>query len=252
MGFLRSVQASGYLYFLSLEADHHWTLRPAVGLILPFGFAIGPYAHPVNLVICCKTMTQIAERYTQLARAYAQLSDKFQQLDVAHMTLKEKVVPLLKALKAYQQLVEQLKQGKATLEHQLQTLTTEKQTLETSLVSAQTDNQALTARLHTLEAEKQAITLDLQVLQAQYDTLEPLALLLQPESQATLVEAESQMELIEETLQEIASNSDPGLSETDKQLLAAYEIDPQQFLLPAAEPTLPILYAVSPAEAIPA
>lgn len=197
-------------------------------------------------------MTQIAERYTQLARAYITLSDKFQQLDVAHMTLKEKVIPLLKTLKAYKQLIEQLKANKAMLETQLQLLTQEKQDLETNLADCQADNQDLVTRLQTLEAEKQAVMLNLQALQDKYDPLEPLALLLQPEQQATLAEAEAQIELVEETLQEMAINSDPNLSEADKQLLAAYEIDPQQFLPATAASSPPPADALLAAEAVPA
>jgi len=65
----------------------------------------------------------LAERYMRLCRAYIKLADKFQKLDVEYMTLRGKVVPLLKALKTYQFAVDQLKQEKADLEEKLQAIT---------------------------------------------------------------------------------------------------------------------------------
>jgi predicted nucleic acid-binding Zn-ribbon protein len=64
-------------------------------------------------------MAQTSDRYARLCRSYIKLSDKFQKLDVEHMTLKSKVVPLLKALKAYKQLAETLQQTNHELEAKL-------------------------------------------------------------------------------------------------------------------------------------
>jgi hypothetical protein len=49
-----------------------------------------------------------------------------------------------------------------------------------------------------------------------------LEVLLQPETQAVLAEAEEQMSLVQETLLEIDQDSDPGMSEADKLLLEEY------------------------------
>ncbi|HEY9621794.1 MAG TPA: hypothetical protein V6C78_15650 [Crinalium sp.] len=67
-------------------------------------------------------MSQLAERYTRLCHAYIELAEKFQKLDVEHMTLRSKVIPLLKALKTSRADVSQLKLEKAALEEQLQTI----------------------------------------------------------------------------------------------------------------------------------
>ncbi len=64
-------------------------------------------------------MSDLAERYARLCRAYVQLADRFQKLDVEHMTLRSKVIPLLKSLKAHHDAVDQLKQEKETLEEEL-------------------------------------------------------------------------------------------------------------------------------------
>jgi predicted nucleic acid-binding Zn-ribbon protein len=125
-------------------------------------------------------MNNIAERYTRLCNAYIQLADQFQKLDVEHMTLRGKMVPFLKALKAYKKLVEELQHEKFQLEQQLQDIT------------------------------------------AKYENLRSLEVLLQPEHQAALAEAEEQIELVAETLQEMERDQDPDLSEAERTLLSEY------------------------------
>jgi chromosome segregation ATPase len=69
-------------------------------------------------------MTQLtADRYVEVCRAFVKLADKFQKLDVEHMTLKCKVVQILKLLKSYKELSEKLSQEKQELEQKLHTVT---------------------------------------------------------------------------------------------------------------------------------
>jgi chromosome segregation ATPase len=142
-------------------------------------------------------MKSTADRYKSIAEAYLKLSDRFNQLDIAHMSLRQKIVPMIKALKKYQALTTQLKQDKAELTQTIQALANEKTTLQGTIAT----------------------------LQNKIETLIDLEPLLQPETQHILTEAEQQIELIEETLQEITLNSDPDLSEADRQLLETYQND---------------------------
>ncbi|MGB3494181.1 MAG: hypothetical protein WBA57_15735 [Elainellaceae cyanobacterium] len=61
--------------------------------------------------------------FEKLCRSYLKMADRFQQLDVEYMTLRGKVVPLLKQLKAYQQTIETLKQESGDLSAELETIT---------------------------------------------------------------------------------------------------------------------------------
>jgi chromosome segregation ATPase len=142
-------------------------------------------------------MKSTADRYKSIAEAYLKLSDRFNQLDVAHMSLRQKIVPMIKALKKYQALTTQLRQDKAELTQTIQALTNEKSSLQGTIA----------------------------VLQNKIETLIDLEPLLQSETQDILTEAEQQVELIEETLQEIDINSDPDLNEADRQLLETYQND---------------------------
>jgi predicted nucleic acid-binding Zn-ribbon protein len=135
-------------------------------------------------------MTQTSDRYVRLCRAYVKLSDKFQKLDVEHMTLKSKVVPLLKALKAYKQLTQKLQQEN----HDLQT--------------------------------------EISSLEKKYEALKALEALVTPEMEAELAEAEEQMEIVEETIQEMEADSSPDLTPEDKELLSQYECAPEEFTAP--------------------
>jgi chromosome segregation ATPase len=122
-------------------------------------------------------MTNIADRYTRLCRAYVQLADRFQKLDVEYMTLKSKLLPLLKGLSTTKDTITTLKQEKANLEAELKSV------------------------------------------MAKYEALSHLEVLLKAESQAELAEAEEQLSLVEQTIQEMESESDPDLDEYDKGLL---------------------------------
>lgn len=139
-------------------------------------------------------MKSTVDRYKRLAESYIKLADQFHQLDVEHMTLKQKVVPVLKALRKYQSLTAQLKQDKVELLQKIQALTDEKLDLQTTIATMQT----------------------------KFEDLADLEALLQPETQDLLMEAEQQIDLVEETLQEMALDSDPDLSQSDKQLLETY------------------------------
>jgi chromosome segregation ATPase len=133
-------------------------------------------------------MTQLtADRSIQVCRAFVKLADRFQKLDVEHMTLKTKVVQILKLLKSYKELAEKLNQ--------------EKQELKQELASA------------TLK----------------YEELKVFEVFLEPEFQALLLEAEEQLELVDETLKEIEDDRDPDLDDLDKELLVEYQTAPESF-----------------------
>ncbi|MEO0458813.1 MAG: hypothetical protein AAF152_19840 [Cyanobacteria bacterium P01_A01_bin.114] len=168
-------------------------------------------------------MKSTAERYRCLAEGYVNLSDKFHQLDVAHMTLKKKLVPVIKAIKDYQALTNQLKQDKAELEQTVQALTARQQRLEEAILIQKANEAELSATVQTLTDEKATLQASLTAVQTQYDALADLEALLQGEPQAMLTEAEQQMELVEETLQEMTLDSDPDLSEADKLLINSYQ-----------------------------
>ncbi|MEM9163114.1 MAG: hypothetical protein AAGC54_08595 [Cyanobacteria bacterium P01_F01_bin.4] len=168
-------------------------------------------------------MKSTAERYNRLAEAYIKLSDNFHQLDVAHMTLKRKLVPVIKATKDYQSLTTQLKQDKTGLEQTVEALTDRQQRLEEALLIQKANEAELSATIQTLTDEKTTLLADLSDFQTKYEALADFGDLLQADPQAILAEAEQQMELVEETLQEITLNSDPDLSEADKQLIETYQ-----------------------------
>lgn len=151
------------------------------------------------------------ERYTRLCRAYVQLSERFHQLDVDHMTLKGQVIPLLKALKAQQDRLRQLQ--------------TEKDALQQAL-----DHQAAQ---HGQEMQTLTRTYEdrLDHLTHHLEELRPLEGLLSSELSHELAEAESQMELVEATMQEMAEEEEPDLTADEKVLLAAYRANPGAFLV---------------------
>lgn len=68
-------------------------------------------------------MTNISNSFSKLCRSYVKLADRFQQLDVECMTLKGKIVPILKQLKAYQDTIEALKHEKTALRAELDSVT---------------------------------------------------------------------------------------------------------------------------------
>lgn len=133
------------------------------------------------------------ERYTRICHAFVRLSDKFQKLDVEYMTLKSKVVQVLRLLKEY----------KATIE--------------------------------TLNQEKQELAASLESMTLRYEKLKDFECFFEPDFQAMLNEAEEQLELIDETLQEIEADPDPDLNHLDKALLSEYRSCPDSFGKPLAE-----------------
>ncbi|WP_299402351.1 hypothetical protein [Acaryochloris sp. IP29b_bin.148] len=170
-------------------------------------------------------MKSIAERYKSLAGAYVKLSDKFHQLDVAHMNLKEKLLPAIKAINSYRALIHQLQQDKAELERTVQTLTERQTHLQENQLTLQAKEVELSMTVNTLTKENTDLQAVLQDFQTKYEVVADFESLLASEPQAMLTEAEQQMELVEETLQEIALNSDPDLSQEEKQLIEAYQTE---------------------------
>ncbi len=101
-------------------------------------------------------MTQLTtDRYTQVCRAFVKLADKFQKLDVEHMTLKTKVVQILKLLKSYKELAEKLSQEKQGLEKELQSMMVKYEELKVFEVFLEPEFQALLS-----EAEEQLELVD--------------------------------------------------------------------------------------------
>ncbi len=196
-------------------------------------------------------MQLTADRYTRLSRAYLTLAEKFQQLDVEHMTLKQKIVPLIKALKQYQQMGQRWQKEKALLTEKLkvtearydqlqmalsvasnreqqlveklQEKTAETQTLQDTLSALQAAQIALEQTASALTDEKQTLQTQLSELEVQQAELAPLTGLLDGESATALSEAETQMALVEETLAEMAANPTPDLSAADQALLSEFE-----------------------------
>ncbi|PSR19828.1 hypothetical protein C8255_00205 [filamentous cyanobacterium CCP3] len=160
-------------------------------------------------------VNQMVERYTRLCRAYVSLSERFHQLDVDHMTLKGQVVPLLKALKDHQARLKAVEAKKAELQ-------------------ARFDQQAAQ---HRQELQQLTETYEerLRALSSHVDELQPLEQLLNGETHHELSVAEEQMELVETTFLEMEQDSSPDLSIEEKALLAAYQADPNAFLVAAAD-----------------
>ncbi|MBD2425308.1 hypothetical protein [Phormidium sp. FACHB-1136] len=151
------------------------------------------------------------ERYTRLCRAYVQLSERFHQLDVDHMTLKGQVIPLLKALKAQQDRLRQLQMEKESLQ----------QSLDQQSAQHHQEMQTLT---QTYEDRLGHLTRHLEELR-------PLEGLLSSDLSHELAEAESQMDLVDATLQEMGEDDEPDLTADEKALLAAYRANPSAFLV---------------------
>ncbi|MGK7890286.1 MAG: hypothetical protein AB4042_13205 [Leptolyngbyaceae cyanobacterium] len=149
-------------------------------------------------------MSNIVASFTKLCESYIDLADRFQRLDIEHMTLKEKLVPLLKTLRHYRRAIAKLQQEKQTLEAEL--------------------HQAREA-CNILVAEKSALK-----------ALNPL---LSDKATRLLTEAEEQMKLVNETIGEIERNDQPNLGIEDKALLAHFYADPEAFADPQGLPTDP-------------
>ncbi|MDS3861670.1 hypothetical protein RIF25_12730 [Thermosynechococcaceae cyanobacterium BACA0444] len=129
-------------------------------------------------------MSNTAHRYLRLCQAYVQLADKFTQLDVEQMTLREKLIPFLLAFKHYKELSEQLANENTSLQAELE------------------DIRQRYAQLNAAENQ--------------------FAPELTSELEAALLEAEEQMALVEETIQEQNMDPDPDLLPVEKLLLDEY------------------------------
>lgn len=169
-------------------------------------------------------VNQMVERYTRLCRAYVTLAERFHQLDVDHMTLKGQMVPLLKALKAHQAKLKAVEAEKTELQVTLQQQVQIQTLLDQQEAQHRQELQQLT---QTYESK-------LQALASHVAELQPLEQLLNTETNHELSVAEEQIELVETTLQEMEQDSSPDLSGEEKSLLAAYQSDPQAFLVAAA------------------
>lgn len=155
-------------------------------------------------------MNQMVERYTRLCRAYVKLSERFHQLDVEHMKLKGNMVPLLKAVRAYKQKITALERQNLELQ----------QAVSTAESQSRIEVQNLVA---TYEEQ-------LESLRSQIDELKALEWFASEEAQKELIEAEHQIELDEETFQEIAEDASPDLSDAEKALLREYHANPAEFV----------------------
>ena len=174
-------------------------------------------------------MQATADRYTRLSKAYIKLSEQFHELDVAHMNLKQKILPAIKTIKAYKALTLRLKQQKAELEVELEALTKSQVELMGIVADQQESEVELSAIVQTLGEEKASLESELLAVQAKYDAVAEFEILTQPDPEASLATAEQQMALVEETLNEMIANSDPDLSEVDQQLIALYQSEFEDF-----------------------
>ncbi len=109
-------------------------------------------------------MSHLADRYTRLCHSYIKLSDKFQKLDVDHMTLRSKVVPLIKLLQTYKQTIKQLTQDKEALASDLQSMTLKYEELKPLEAFLQPEAQAALA-----EAEEQLELVDITLQEMESD-----------------------------------------------------------------------------------
>jgi chromosome segregation ATPase len=190
-------------------------------------------------------MNHIVERYTRLSRAYVELAERFHQLDVDHMRLKGQVVPLLQTVKAQQTHIQQLQSDYQTLHHTLEEQAASHHQEQQTIQAQQARIQELEGNYQSLEnsLEEQAAShrQELQRLTKAYEDrihslslhleeLQPLENLLSAAAYEELSLAEEQMELVETTLEEMAEDSAPDLSEEEKALLSAYRTNPGQFL----------------------
>lgn len=148
----------------------------------------------------------VVDSFSNLCSSYIDLADRFQQLDVEHMTLKSKVIPLLKALKNYQKAI-------ATL---------------------QAEKQSLQATLDTSQAEY-------SLLIEKYESLKALEPLLDEDMMALMQSAEEQSILVKETTAEMDANQDPDLSDEEKSMLDLFYADPEAFAAAHADqqPSIP-------------
>ena len=118
------------------------------------------------------------------------------------------------------------------LSEKFQKLDVEHTTLRRKTVPLLNNLKAYQQIIEKLEQEKLELEEKLKALAENYQHLEQFEILAKPEIQAELREAENQIALVEETIQEMEENSDPDLNETEKRLLNEYQNNPNEFELP--------------------
>lgn len=168
-------------------------------------------------------MQATADRYTRLSKAYVKLSEQFHELDVAHMNLKQKILPAIKSIRAYKALTQRLKQQKLEVEQELEALTKSQVELMAMVADQQEEAAKLSEANQALSEEKVSLAAELSAVQAKYEAVAEFEVLIQPDPEDMLTVAEQQMALVEETLQEMVANSAPDLSEAEQQLVALYQ-----------------------------
>ena len=115
------------------------------------------------------------------------------------------------------------------LSDKFQKLDVEHTTLRRRIVPLLNNLKAYQQIVEKLEQEKLELEEKLKTLDQRYEHLKQFEILAQPEIQAELSEAESQIALVEETVQEMEENRDPDLNETEKLLLNEFQNNPTEF-----------------------
>ncbi len=80
-----------------------------------------------------------------------------------------------------------------------------------------------------LMAQNQALSQQLEAMTVKYEAVKSLESVIGPELQSLLKEAEAQADLVDETILEMDSDSMPGLTPYDKQILDQFFSHPEQF-----------------------
>ena len=115
------------------------------------------------------------------------------------------------------------------LSDKFQRLDVESTTLRRKIVPLLNNLKAYKQIVEKLEQEKLELEQKLNTLNQKYEHLKQFEILTQPEIQAELSEAESQIALVEETVQEMEENQDPDLNDAEKMLLSEYQNNPSEF-----------------------
>lgn len=131
------------------------------------------------------------------------------------------------------------------LSDKFQKLDVEHTTLRRKIIPLLNNLKTYKQIVEKLEQEKLELEEELKNLNENYKHLKQFEILAQPEIQAELSEAESQIALVEETVQEMEENRDPDLNETEKMLLNEYQNNPNEFELPILSHSYEYVHAAS-------
>ena len=123
------------------------------------------------------------------------------------------------------------------LSEKFQKLDVEHTTLRREIVPVLDNLKTYKQVVEKLEQEKSELEEKLKTINEKYEHLKQFEILEHPDIQAELREAESQIALVEETVQEIEENRDPDLNEAEKMLLNEYQSNPKAFELPTLNPS---------------